>query len=412
MNTEPPQNRQLDPRDSEERNIAMQRSEERILTTHVGSLPRSPELARLMFEYQEGRGDDQKLWAKVAEDVDVVVQRQVEAGVSVPSDGEMGKPGFTNYLRYRLEGIGGETDPWVFKDLATVPELQAFYFEDEAAGHIHMPACEGELHYRGHELVQRDIENLKAAMKRHGVTEAFMPAASPGIIAYHMTNRHYPTYEEYLFAAAEAMREEYKAIVEAGLLLQLDCPDIGCVAHTEGWMTPVVEKLGLSKFIDLHIEALNHGVKGLPADQIRMHLCWANYEAPHQFDIPLSDVLTPVLDKAYPNGVLFEAANPRHEHEWELFADLKIPDEKVMIPGVIDTTTNYVEHPRLVAQRIERFARAIGRERVIAGVDCGFGTFVGFGAVLENVVWMKFDSLAQGAAIASERLWSRATAAV
>ncbi len=389
----------------------MQRSEERILTTHVGSLPRSPELARLMFDHQEGHGDEEQLWAKVGDEVQAVVQRQVEAGVAIPSDGEMGKPGFSNYLRYRLEGIGGETDPWVFKDLATVPELQAFYFEDEAAEHIHMPACEGELSYRGHELVQRDIANLKAAMQRHGVTEAFMPAASPGIIAYHMTNRHYPSYEEYLFAAAEAMREEYKAIIDAGLLVQLDCPDIGCVAHTEGWMTPVVEKLGLSKFIDLHIEALNHGVKDLPADRIRMHLSWANYEAPHQFDIPLTDVLKPVLERAHPNGILFEAANPRHEHEWELFDDLKVPVEKVMIPGVIDTTTNYVEHPRLVAQRIERFARAIGREQVIAGTDCGFGTFVGFGAVFEKVVWMKFDSLAQGAAIASERLWSRAGAA-
>jgi len=390
----------------------MQRSEEGILTTHVGSLPRSPELTKLMFEHQEGGGDDDKLWGTVQKDVDAIVERQVAAGVAIPSDGEMGKPGFSNYLRYRLDGLGGETDPWVFTDLATVPELQAFYFEDEAAGHIHMPACEGELRYRGHEFVQRDIANLKAAMERHGVTEAFIPAASPGIIAYHMTNRHYPSYEEYLFAAAEAMREEYKAITDAGLLLQLDCPDIGCVAHTEGWMTPVVEKLGLRRFVELHIEALNHGVRGLPADQIRMHLCWANYEAPHQFDVPLSDVLGPVLEKALPNGILFEAANPRHEHEWEIFEDLKVPDEKVMIPGVIDTTTNYVEHPRLVAQRIERFARAIGRDRVIAGSDCGFGTFVGFGSVFENVVWMKLDALAQGAAIASERLWSRTGATV
>jgi 5-methyltetrahydropteroyltriglutamate--homocysteine methyltransferase len=385
----------------------MQRSEERILTTHVGSLPRGSELQRLMFEYQEGGGDDEQLWRKVAEGVDAIVQRQVELGVSVPSDGELGKPGFSNYLRYRLEGLGGETDPWIFKDLATVPELQSFYFEDEAASHIHMPACEAELRYRGHELVQRDIDNLKAAMERHGVTEAFLPAASPGIIAYHMTNRHYPSYEEYLFAAAEAMREEYKAITDAGLLLQLDCPDLGCVAHTEGWMTPVVEKLGLSKFVELHIEALNHSVQGLPPDQIRMHLCWANYEAPHQFDIPLSDVLEPVLRKAYPNGILFEAANPRHEHEWELFEDLKIPDEKVMIPGVIDTTTNYVEHPEVVADRICQAVDAVGdRTRVIASTDCGFGTFAGSEMVAHSVVWAKLGTLAEGARLATRRLWT------
>jgi 5-methyltetrahydropteroyltriglutamate--homocysteine methyltransferase len=390
----------------------MQRSEDRILTTHVGSLPRSAELTRLIFDAQEGKGDADRLQAQVADEVDRVVARQRETGIDIVSDGEQSKPGFSNYLRDRLDGLGGTTDPWVFKDLATVPELQAFYFEDEAAEHIHMPACEGPLRYVGQAAVQRDIANLKGAMERHGVTEAFMPAASPGIIAYHMTNRHYPSYEEYVMAAADAMREEYRAITDAGLILQLDCPDIGCVAHTEGWMTPTMERLGLTKFVELQIEALNHGVEGLPPDQVRMHLCWANYEAPHQFDVPLRDVLEPVLRRARPSAILIEAANPRHEHEWEVLQEMTVPEDKIIVPGVIDTTTNYVEHPVLIAQRIQRFADILGRERVIAGADCGFGTFVGFGAVFENVVWMKLSALAEGAQIASERLWSRAPAAV
>jgi len=385
----------------------MIRSHERILTTHTGSLPRPRQLTELVFARQEGGEIDASRYRQAVDDaVRDVVRRQRNLGIDIVSDGEMNKPGFVNYIGERLTGYGGLGTPWQVTDLADLPDLQKALYGGPGGTHIRMPRCEGEIRYCGESLVAQDIANLRRALEGDEEAMGFLPAASPGCIAMCAADTHYGTYERYLEAVAEAMREEYRAIVEAGFVLQLDCPDLPMMPHTTSWASPVFKEWGYARFLHLQLNALDAAVAELPPESIRIHLCWGNYAGPHTHDIPLGEVLGAVL-QTRPAAISFEAANPQHEHEWETLSELSIPDDKVLIPGVIDTKTNVVEHPRLVAQRIERFARAVGRERVIPGTDCGFATFVGFGLVEPDVAWMKLEALVEGAALATNRLWGR-----
>ena len=387
----------------------MYRSTDRILTSHVGSLPRPADiLARIYAHQTDGEAFDDSYWEMVRQAVAHVVGEQKAHGIDIVSDGELGKVGFTNYVSDRLDGLGGETVMWTFHDLAVVPEVAERQYQSEGGKHICMPACIGPLQYVGHAEVARDIEYLRQALDTHDVEMAFMPAVSPGSITFQIVDRHYGSYEDYVMAIADAMREEFEAIAAAGLMVQLDATDIP-ICHPEHgifWASDVVEHMGFKRFIELNLEALNHATASIPAEQLRLHLCWANYEGPHHCDVPLIEVLEPSLRVSRAKTISFEAANPRHEHEWQVFKDVKLPDDHVIMPGVIDTTTNFVEHPELVAQRIERFANLVGRERVIAGTDCGFGTFAGFGEVAPGAAWLKLRSLAEGAALASKRLWN------
>jgi 5-methyltetrahydropteroyltriglutamate--homocysteine methyltransferase len=390
----------------------MRHSSERILTTHTGSLPRPKGLTQLVYEKQEGKDVDAAVFEAAAlEATDEVVARQIAAGIDIVSDGEMNKPGFVNYVGERLEGFGEPGEPWSLTDLENLPELTMALYGGPGGTHINMPACRGEVSYKGQELVAQDIAHLKHALSDAGDPdrEAFIPAAAPGCIANAAQNFHYPTYESYLEAVTSAMAVEYKAIVDAGFILQLDCPDMPMAAHTSFWALKHMEEMGLERYIALHIDALNQSIADLPADRVRMHLCWGNYAGPHTADIPIERLFDMVIN-AKPSAVSFEGANPRHEHEWETLASMTIPDDKILMPGVIDTKTNVVEHPRLVAQRISRYADIVGRERVIPGTDCGFATFAGFGMVDPQVAWMKLAALAQGAAEASEELWAGAVA--
>jgi 5-methyltetrahydropteroyltriglutamate--homocysteine methyltransferase len=368
-----------------------------VRTTHVGSLPRTAELTRLMYRHQEGVSSGTDLDDAITAAVREVVAMQTRAGIDVVSDGEMGKPGFVNYVTERLTGFGGQAEPWTIEDLDAAPELLVSQYGGEAGAHI-MPAnCQGEVTYSGHTLVQRDIDNLQAALDSD--QEAFLPAASPGAIAVCCPNLYYPDYETYLDALADAMSYEYRAIVDSGLLLQLDCPDIPMAAHTGFWCRDDVKRLGLRGFAERNIAATTRALKNINPRRVRLHMCWGNYEGPHHLDAPLSELIESVL--ASPAAMLsFEAANPRHEHEWEIFETVNVPGDKILMPGVIDTLTNIVEHPRLIAQRVERFARVVGSDRLIASSDCGFGTFVGFGQVGARVAEMKLQTLSEGARLA------------
>ncbi len=380
---------------------------ERFLTTHTGSLPRPRRLTELVFTQQEGGEVDSTRYRQAVDDaVRDVVRRQRTLGIDIVSDGEMSKPGFVNYIGERLAGFGGLGTPWQVTDLADLPDLLESLYGGPGGTHIRMPRCEGEIRYRGEELVERDVANLRRALEGDEEAMGFLPAASPGCIAMCAEDVHYGSYERYLEAVAEAMREEYRAIVEAGFVLQLDCPDLPMMPHTTSWASPIFKEWGYARFLQLQLNALDAAVAEFPPDRVRIHLCWGNYAGPHTHDIPLGDVLGAVL-QTRPGAISFEAANPQHEHEWETLSELSIPEDKLLIPGVIDTKTNVVEHPRLVAQRIERFARVVGRERVVPGTDCGFATFVGFGLVEPDVAWMKLEALVEGAALATNRLWAR-----
>lgn len=369
-----------------------------VRTTHVGSLPRPEALTRLMYLHQEGTGDESELEGAVTDAVHDVVAMQHGAGVDVVSDGEMGKPGFVNYVRERLAGFGGQAAPWSIDDLEAAPELAIAQYGGEAGAHI-MPAnCEGPVSYVGAAAVQRDIDNLRLALDKTGHRDAFIPAASPGCIATGSPNLHYPDYDSYLDALADAMAVEYRAVVDAGLLLQLDCPDIPMAAHTAFWCRDEVRRRGLVAFAERHVAAIDRALEGIDPSRVRLHMCWGNYEGPHHLDAPLAELLPPVLG-ARPTMISFEGANPRHEHEWADLEGLGIPDDKVLMPGVVDTLNNIVEHPRLIAQRLERYASVVGPERVIASTDCGFGTFVGFGRVGAQVAEMKLRAMADGAAL-------------
>ncbi len=380
----------------------MQRSTDRFLTTHTGSLPRPDDLIRMMFAKEEGVPvDGPALAARIRSAVAEVVGKQVEAGIDIVDDGEMSKPSYATYVKDRLAGFGGASHPLQYRDLSDFPELAKRVFGDPGRSRRKTPACDGPIGVRDPHAAMTDAENLKMALATVTAREAFLTAASPGVISLFFRNDHYPTHEAYLFAIAEAMRHEYEAVAKAGVILQVDCPDLAMGRHIQFAALSVEE---FRKMARLHVEALNHALANVPPDQARVHVCWGNYEGPHHYDVPFADILD-VIFAARPNGISFEAANPRHAHEWELFERVKPPKDKVLIPGVLESKTNYIEHPELVAQRIARYARLVGRENVIAGTDCGFGTWVGQAAVDPGVVWAKFASMAEGARLASRQFW-------
>ncbi len=377
------------------------RSTEGILTTHTGSLPRPAGLNELLRGIDNGELSDDTpgFRAQVRDAVDGVVARQVAAGIAIVNDGEMSKIGYSTYVKERLEGFGGEDVGFEFPhpDLVDFPEYMVPVMSRLA---FRMPACIGEVSYRGLADAQRDIDNLRRAADAAGATDTFMTAASPGVIAVFLANRHYASHEEYLFALADAMKAEYDLIHRAGLVLQVDCPDLAMARHP--WGDRTIDEF--RERIRHHVEAINHATRDIPPERMRLHLCWGNYNGPHRHDVALREIIDIVL-LARPAALSFEAANPRHEHEWALFEDVELPDGKILIPGVLDSTTNYVEHPELVAQRIVRYAKLVGRENVIAGTDCGFATFVGLVHVDPAIAWAKLEAMTEGAALASSELW-------
>jgi 5-methyltetrahydropteroyltriglutamate--homocysteine methyltransferase len=380
----------------------MLRSTDRILTTHTGSLPRPEELTRAMFAREEGVPvDPAALAAQIRAAVAQVVRRQVEVGLDVVDDGEYSKPSYATYVKDRLAGFGGASHPLQYRDLVDFPGMARRVFGDPGRARRRTPACTGTIGVRDPDAVGADIASVQAAAKAAGAREVFLTAASPGVISLFFRNDHYPSHEAYLAAIADAMKHEYEAVARAGLVLQVDCPDLAMGRHIQ-FADLSVEQF--RKMARLHLEALDHALARVPPEQARLHLCWGNYEGPHHHDVPLADVLDLVL-AARPRAVSFEGANPRHAHEWRVFETVRLPDDKVIVPGVIDSTTNFIEHPALVAERIERYARLVGRERVIAGTDCGFGTWVGQAAVDPDIVWAKLGSLAEGARLASRALW-------
>ena len=381
----------------------MRGSTERILTTHVGSLPRSQAVTDVLFAREKGEiGEARAAAAVITDAVAAVVRRQVETGIDVVSDGETSKISYATYIADRFAGFGGDTPREPGQDLVEFPRFMAKLAASGATAKYRRPRCVGEISLKDAAPLAADLRNFRAAVEAAKPVEAFMNAASPGVLALFQPNDHYPTQDAYLEALGGAMKAEYEAIAGAGFLLQIDAPDFGMGRHTMYRHASADEYL---KSAARHVEVLNHALRNIPADRMRMHICWGNYEGPHHHDIPLEQLL-PVVIKAKPQALLFEAANPRHAHEWAVFRRQKVPDDKVLVPGVLSTTTNYVEHPELVAERILRFADIVGRERVIAGTDCGFGTFGGFGPVDPDIVYLKLASLAEGARIASRSLWA------
>jgi 5-methyltetrahydropteroyltriglutamate--homocysteine methyltransferase len=374
-----------------------------IKTTHVGSLPRGDELTPLLLARDKGEPYDAAEFDRaVGTAVDAAVAMQIDCGVSVVSDGELGKVGYSTYMIERLSGFGGHIDRKMAADLAEVPELAKKLSGIMGSQEFVRASCIGDVKLVTLEPLHDDIRRFKAALARNAApaTEAFMNAASPGLITAFQVNRHYPSHEAYLAALVDAMREEYETIVAEGFLLQLDCPDLAMSRHT-GY-----QDLSEAEFVKVaaaNVEALNAATANIPPEKMRMHVCWGNYEGPHDHDIPLERVIDVVI-AARPATVLFEAANPRHEHEWKVWADAKLPSHKVLAPGLIDTCSNYVEHPELIAQRIERFAAIVGPERVVASTDCGFGTFAGYGKIDPLVTQKKLKAMREGADIAGARL--------
>lgn len=380
----------------------MKTSENRILTTHVGSLPRSKAVTDVVFAREHGESlDEDAARGIVREAVQDVVRRQAEAGVDLVSDGEMSKISYATYIKDRITGFEGDSPRQPPQDLEEFPGFLQRQASSGGTPSYSRPCCVGEIRVKDMGPVEEDIGNFRDALNGADVVEGFMNAASPGVIALFQPNQHYPDHEAYLEALAEAMRPEYEAITNAGLVLQLDSPDLGLGRHMMFKDKPDAE---YQRLADLHVEALNHATRNIDPSMMRLHVCWGNYEGPHHCDAPMSMVL-PIALRARPQALLFESSNPRHAHEWTVFRDAKIPEDKILVPGVLDSTTNFVEHPELVAERICRFADIVGRERVIAGTDCGFSTFAGFGAVDADIVYAKLASMAEGARLASRRLW-------
>jgi 5-methyltetrahydropteroyltriglutamate--homocysteine methyltransferase len=380
----------------------MRRSTDRFLTTHTGSLPRPDDLIRTMYAKEEGVPvEPAALSARVREAVAEVVKKQVAAGIDFVNDGELSKPSYATYIKDRLNGFGGTGNTFVYQDLAAFPNLEKRVFGDPGRSRRKTPACNAAISVRDAQAAATDVANLKAAMSAAHHGDGFMSAASPGVIALFFRNDHYPTHEAYLFAIADAMRREYETIAAAGIDLQIDCPDLAMGRHIQ------YADLSLAEFrkrAELNVAALNHALAAIRPERLRLHLCWGNYEGPHHCDVPLADIID-IVFKARPNAISFEAANPRHGHEWAVFEKLKLPPNKILIPGVIESKSNFIEHPELIAQRIGRYAKLVGRENVIAGSDCGYGTWVGQGAVDPDVVWAKLTALAEGARIASREYW-------
>jgi 5-methyltetrahydropteroyltriglutamate--homocysteine methyltransferase len=387
----------------------MKLSSDRILTTHTGSLPRPAALIDMIVAREKGEPVDAATFdAQTAKAVEDVVAQQVAAGIDVVSDGEMSKPSYTQYIRHRVTGIAPDPraaekgrDIMVGRDMLDHPDFAA---RRSPFGAVPFPGCVGPLRYHDRSGLERDLMHLATAVDKAKPTEAFMTAPSPGILTRFIINLHYPSEDAYVEALADVMRVEYQAIVQAGFVLQIDAPDLGSARNNQYRHLTDDE---FRKIAARNIEAVNAATEGLPADRMRLHICWGNYEGPHTHDLPLLKIID-LAFKARPQAISIEAANPRHEHEWEDLKEIAIPDDKVLIPGVIDSTSNFVEHPRLVAQRIGRYADVVGRERVLAGVDCGFGTSVRHGEpmVADSIVWAKLAALAEGAEIASKKLWS------
>ena len=372
----------------------------RIKTTHVGSLPRSQEVVDFIFAREHGKTYDQAAFDKcLAAAVTETVARQVEAGVDIVSDGENSKISYATYVKDRYSGFSGDSPRNVPADLKLFPGLLKKLAESGGTPTYSRPQCTGPVKSLGQDELLRDITHLKEAMRIQGVSRGFMNAASPGVISLFMPNVYYPSRENYLTALAEVLREEYRTIADAGLHLQIDCPDLALSRHM------LFSDLSPSEFVkiaELHMDVLNGALAGIDPARIRLHVCWGNYEGPHICDISM-DAIFSTLMKSRARYILFEASNPRHAHEWKVFRDRKgeIPDDKVLVPGVVDSTTNFVEHPELVAQRLTNFINIVGPDRVIAGTDCGFGTFAGYGAVDADIAYAKLRALSEGAA-----LWS------
>jgi 5-methyltetrahydropteroyltriglutamate--homocysteine methyltransferase len=379
----------------------MKRSIDRILTTHTGSLPRPAKLLEMMVSGEMGRLKDDPGFQSLARSaVAEMVRLQTANGIDVINDGEQSKANYGIYIKERLTGFGGTGKPMSFSDLAPFPEYYERVFP--SAMRVPMGGCNAPVSYSGRGEVDRDIDNFKSAAQGMHYTEAFMSAASPGIITHFLDNEFYPSDKGYLMAVADAMKVEYERLHQAGFIVQVDCPDLAMARCEKGFANASLREF--QKAAELHVAALNRALAGIPPEALRMHLCWGNYEGPHHHDVELKDIIDIVLD-ARPAGIVLEACNPRHEHEWRIFEGHKLPPGKVIIPGVIDTVTNFVEHPELVAQRIERWAGVVGRENVIAGTDCGFASGAAYLTVYPEIAWLKLRSLVEGARIASSRLW-------
>lgn len=376
---------------------------DRIACTHTGSLPRPPALIQAMWALGDGVPVDRlQLERMVAEAVDDAVERQVAAGITVVNDGEMSKPSYATYVKDRLSGFGGQaTESYHFADLVDFPGCAAAVAANPGRRKRSAPACTAPIAVRDLQPALDDMHRLSTSAVRSGAAATFSSAASPGVISLFFGNEHYPTREEYVFAIAEAMRQEYEAIAAAGAVVQLDCPDLAMGRHS-AYADQSLEEF--RRTISVNIEALNHAVRNIPAEQLRMHLCWGNYPGPHHHDVPLVDILDIVL-RAKPRTILLEGANPRHAHEWSTFLDTALPDDKVLCPGVIEPQSTFIEHPELVAQRIERWAGVVGAERLMAGVDCGFSIHVGMQGIDPEVAWAKLAALGEGCERASERLF-------
>jgi 5-methyltetrahydropteroyltriglutamate--homocysteine methyltransferase len=371
-----------------------------IRTTHVGSLPRSAMVADLLFGREKGLPFEPAAYHRImTEATTAIVARQRAVGVDIPSDGETSKISYATYIKDRLAGFEGDSPRSPPQDLTDYPDYLVRLARTGGTPTYRRPRCVGPITVKSMVPLERDIANMKAAMIAAGYTEGFMNAASPGVIALFQPSDHHATLDAYLFDLAAAMRAEYKAIVTAGLTLQIDAPDLALGRHM---MYKELDEAGFLRRLAVHVEALNSALAGIARERVRLHICWGNYEGPHTRDIPLAGVL-PELLKVRAGALLFEAANPRHAHEWTVWREAEIPDDLVLVPGCIDSTTNFVEHPQLVAQRLERYIDTVGAERVIAGTDCGFSTFAGFGVVEPEIVWAKLGALVAGAAIASKR---------
>ena len=382
----------------------MKTSTDRILTTHVGSLPRPQNVVDFIFAQEKGEPVDMTAFnAAMAVAVDDIVKRQVDAGIDIVSDGEMSKISYATYIKDRFTGFDGDSPRRTPGDLLEFPSFLKRLASGGGTPNYRRPCCVGPIAVKSMQPLADDILHVQAAATKHGATEVFMNSASPGVIALFQPNQHYKTDDDYLEALANVMAHEYKAIVNAGFILQLDSPDLGLGRHM---MYKDLDEVAYLERIEQHVEALNEALAAIPADRIRMHVCWGNYEGPHHKDIGLETIL-PIVMKAKPQGLLFETSNPRHAHEWEVIRDMKriIPDDKILIPGVLDSTTNFIEHPRVIAQRLGNFIDTVGRERVIAGTDCGFGTFAGFGTVDSEIVFAKFAAMAEGARLTTKKYW-------